>query len=552
MIVESQASCEDLRDYLKFSIDEGLIWLDQSRMVLMHVTALAELRQELIATLGVKQARRIFTRIGFISGENDAELARKKCASLSLAEAFAIGPKLHMLEGGVKAQLTKLKIDDKTGHFYGEITWQHSWEAETYIQQYGETKDSVCWMMLGYASGYTSSFFKSFIIFQEESCAASGCEYCHIIGQPLDDWPNAHELAFYYEAFKADHDYRYWQDMQQESPSVMACRELALKELTGGAAGIQDAYDFLSKAAATDVTVLLLGETGVGKERFARALHELSNRKNQPFVTVNCAALPTNLIESELFGVEKGAYTGAIASRAGKFERANNGTLFLDEIGELPLDAQAKLLRVLQEKEVERIGDNKTKKINVRLIAATNIDLEKAVENGSFRSDLFYRLNVYPILIPPLRERITDLPLLTEQILKQIATKHNKEVGKVSNKAMHILKNYHWPGNIRQLENVLERAVILVEPQQNIDEEHLAIQLPAIEQVNLNQAGVLNKQQVTIEQLLQKLLAEGVSLPDLEETILQKAVSLAKGNLAEAARMLGITRPQLSYRLKKQ
>jgi transcriptional regulator with GAF, ATPase, and Fis domain len=213
--------------------------------------------------------------------------------------------------------------------------------------------------------------------------------------------------------------------------------------------------------ADTDATVLILGETGTGKELIARSVHNLSRRKDRPLVKINCAALPANLIESELFGHEKGAFTGALKQKIGRFELADKGTIFLDEIGELPQDLQVKLLRVLQEGEFERLGDPKTLHIDVRVIAATNRNLEQAIIDGTFREDLYYRLNVVPIHIPPLRDRDNDIPLLVEHFIQKYSKKVGKHIDTVTQNVMHILQAYHWPGNVRELENIIERAVIL-------------------------------------------------------------------------------------------
>ena len=217
----------------------------------------------------------------------------------------------------------------------------------------------------------------------------------------------------------------------------------------------------VEQVAATDATVLILGETGTGKELIARAVHSLSHRRDRPLVKVNCAALPANLIESELFGHEKGAFTGALSKKIGRFELADGGTIFLDEIGELPLDLQVKLLRVLQEGEFERLGNPQTIRVNARIITATNRELEEAVTEGNFREDLFYRLNVFPILLPPLRERTDDIPLLVKHFVQKYSKKVGKHIDIVPQKAMDILQEYYWPGNVRELENVIERTVIL-------------------------------------------------------------------------------------------
>ncbi len=217
----------------------------------------------------------------------------------------------------------------------------------------------------------------------------------------------------------------------------------------------------VEQVAATDATVLITGESGTGKELLARAVHNLSSRRNRPLVKVNCAALPANLIESELFGHEKGAFTGAIQRKMGRFELADKGTLFLDEVGEMPLELQAKLLRVLQEGEFERLGSTQTLRVSVRVIAATNRNLDKSVEEGSFREDLFYRLNVFPIESPPLRERLEDIPVLVNHFIKKFGKRLGKPIEKVSQQVIDALQAYHWPGNIRELENLMERAIII-------------------------------------------------------------------------------------------
>ena len=238
------------------------------------------------------------------------------------------------------------------------------------------------------------------------------------------------------------------------------------EEMIGTSAAIKNVFQSIEKVATTDATVLLTGETGTGKELIARAIHHLSKRKDGVLVKVNCAAIPAGLIESELFGHEKGAFTGALARKIGRFELADRATIFLDEVGEIPLDLQTKLLRVLQEGEFERLGSTKTLKVSVRVIAATNRDLEQEVRTGRFRSDLFYRLKVFPIQLPALRDRKQDVPLLVSYFVKKYAAQMGKKVESVQASAMEMLKNYAWPGNIRELEHVIERAVILTQGSQ--------------------------------------------------------------------------------------
>jgi formate hydrogenlyase transcriptional activator len=233
--------------------------------------------------------------------------------------------------------------------------------------------------------------------------------------------------------------------------------------IVGTSAPLKTVLQEVSLVAPTETTVLILGETGTGKELIARALHDQSKRSNRPFIRVNCAAIPPSLIASELFGHEKGAFTGALQRRLGRFEAANGGTIFLDEIGELPMETQITLLRVIQEREFERVGSSHPVFVDVRIIAATNRDLKAAVNAGTFRQDMFYRLNVFPIHLPPLRERAGDIPLLAEYLVERYANKTGKNISRITKETIQMLQAYDWPGNIRELQNVIERAVIMSE-----------------------------------------------------------------------------------------
>lgn len=543
----------DLRRLVRFSAEDGTIWLAEHRMVLLHTAALAGLRKELLGSVGAEHARRVLTRMGYASGMRDAELARKLRGDQSRVDAFVIGPQLHMLEGSVKVKPVRIDMDVDAGTFAGEFEWDNSWEAEAHVKEFGPQKDPVCWMLLGYASGYTTAFMGKFILFKEVECVACGAPHCRIVGKPVDEWPDAAEHTIYYEADSIV------SRLLELRTQVDALRETLdeqrqVSNLIGSSVAFQRAYELVIKAAKTNVTVLLTGETGVGKERFARTLHDMSRRADRPFVAVNCAALPHDLVESELFGVEKGAFTGAHATRAGKFERAEGGTLFLDEIGELPLAAQAKILRVLQENEFERLGDDKTRKVNVRIIAATNVELVQAVKDGRFRADLFYRLNVYPIAIPPLRERVLDIPPLVNAMIEKFNAMHGKRVAGITDKAMNALKAYQWPGNVRELENMIERGIILAPIDGWIEVDHLFPSLNEEELRNIGieeDGGLSERRPVEQQRLCEAILGSGMSLDEIESMLLREAVDRSTGNLAGAARMLGLTRPQLTYRLKR-
>ena len=541
----------DLRRLLRFEPDSGAIWLGDTRMVLMHTSALAELRQDLMSSVGADHARRILTRMGYACGLSDAEYAIKQRPNDTLESRFLIGPQLHMLEGAAKVTPTQLSFDVALGQFYGAFRWDQSWEAYAHQQKFGQVDHPACWVLLGYASGYTSAFMGKLILFKETLCAASGDEHCQIVGRPIEEWPDGEAHRMYFT-----------DDSLMEKLEALQSQVEALKssiepehpsgQLIGKSSAFRKAYALMEKAAKTQVTVLLTGETGVGKERFARAVHELSPRRNAPFVAVNCAALPAELIEAELFGVEKGAYTGAHAARAGRFERAHGGTLLLDEVGDLPLPAQAKLLRVLQEGEVERVGAEVTRQVNVRLIAATNVDLEKAVREGRFRQDLWYRLNVYPICLPPLRERLADVPALATAMLTRFCTIHDKRVSGFAERAMQSLEQHQWPGNVRELENLVERGVILACQGGMIEVEHLFPNLPQAAQASFDANGQLAElPSAQDDDLSARILDSGSSLDEIEARVLNHAVARAGGNLSQAARLLGLSRAQLAYRQKR-
>ncbi len=541
----------DLRRMVHFSAGDGRIWLAGQRMLLVHAAALGALRRELIGTIGREHTRRLLMRAGYASGERDAALARQVRSDASVLDMFAVGPQLHMLEGAVQVTPERCEIDVAAGRFHGVFRWDHSWEVETHVRDFGPEDEPVCWMLLGYASGYTSGFMGRPTLFKEVACAACGQPHCRIEGRVLADWPDAEAMA---RDYAADSMIVRLEDLQSQVDTLRSTLQPAdeLGPLIGRSKAFDAAARLLRKAASTQVTVLLTGETGVGKERFARALHAMSPRAGKPFVAVNCAALPAELIESELFGAEKGAFTGAGAARPGRFERADGGTLMLDELGELPLTAQAKLLRVLQQGEIERLGGTQTRKVDVRVVAATNVDLQAAVASGRFRSDLMYRLNVYPIRIPPLRERVGDIEPLAAHLLARFCALHGKRAAGFTDRALDAMRAYPWPGNVRELENLIERGVILASPGEPVDVHALFPTLPGQPPVTVNAAGELERCAPSDSPALyDELVARGLSLDALEDALIQEAVQRADGNLAAAARALGLTRPQLSYRLQR-
>ncbi len=297
---------------------------------------------------------------------------------------------------------------------------------------------------------------------------------------------------------------------------------------------MQEVLATVERVAPTNSTILLGGESGVGKDLIARAIHEKSKRASGPFLKINSTAIPENLLESELFGFEKGAFTGAVASKPGKFELADKGTLFLDEIGDVPPAIQVKLLRVLQEREFERLGGTRTIKVDVRLIAATNRDLREALEQGTFREDLYYRLNVVPIDIAPLRERREDIPDLANLFIARFAGDSGKPVEGITPEAMQILVNHHWPGNVRELQNVIERACALAKD---------SVLTPADIHLDVRPSKAANG--------AAGFLPDGMTLEQWEDEMVQEALRRANGNKSQAARLLGLSRNALRYRLSK-
>lgn len=322
---------------------------------------------------------------------------------------------------------------------------------------------------------------------------------------------------------------------EKEKLTLELKKKYSLQNVIGISDKMQEVFKTALKAAKTKATILLIGESGTGKELIAKAIHFESDRSKGPFLAINCAAIPENLLEAELFGYEKGAFTGALVSKPGKFELANGGTIFLDEIGDLPLSLQAKLLRVIQDKTFERIGGTKSIKVDVRIIAATNKNLEEMVKSGAFREDLYFRLNVIPIFLPPLRERKEDIPLLIDHFLK----KFNKEYGKnitISKPAMEKLINYSWPGNVRELENTIERLVILAE-----GDEITLQDLPFY----IRQEGEMKTVGINLKDSLP------TQLELLEKKAIEEALKACNYNQTKAAKMLGLTKRQINYKIKK-
>jgi nitrogen regulation protein NR(I) len=326
------------------------------------------------------------------------------------------------------------------------------------------------------------------------------------------------------------------------SQDVQASPELSRYQMIGQTLAMKALYEMIDKVADTPSSVLITGESGTGKELIAAALHYKSSRKEQPFIKINCAAIPRELMESELFGHEKGAFTGAVQAKPGRFELADRGTLFLDEIAEIPVEMQVKLLRAIQEHEFERVGGVTTLKVNVRLVAATNRDLLKEVEAGRFREDLYYRLNVVPVALPPLRERKEDIPLLVEHFIAKYNARLGRQVQGIRPEALNLIMNYRWPGNIRELENVTERCILFAEGTEivaaNLPEDLLEKSTPA-------PAAAQIGQDASMKAIVKQATAE------LEKDLIVAALAETSGNVTQAAKRLKISRKSLQNKMKE-
>jgi transcriptional regulator with GAF, ATPase, and Fis domain len=577
----------DLFPSLHFNPNQGLIWLDDQRMVLFHMEDIGVLRQELIDSCGVEAARSFITRMGYASGGRAAKVAMKvrKPDSNSFLDTLYTGAQLHALEGITTTKLITGEADPATGHLFGEFLWRSSFESQVHLSSYGVCSHPACWLLAGYGSGFLSTCMGKRILVREVACRAMGDDECRGIAKPLEAWnAEAAEDVRYLEtpeltASFSDRSAHKPKAIRRPRPTqaleLATTRTPPVRTATGPVVGASAAFNAVmhkvQRVAPTNTTVLFLGESGVGKSSIAKELHRLSKRGNEKFVEINCAAIPEQLMEAELFGVERGAYTGAHARRPGRFEQANRGTLFLDEIGTLSFTAQGKLLRVIQNGEFEPLGSVQTKKVDVRIIAATNLNLQTCVKQGTFREDLFFRLNVFPILIPPLRKRRDDIPLLLQYMLRKYGGDDERHVKGVTAAALRAILNYEWPGNIREMENVIERGVILSDPDEPLDVRHLfSFDTPnsSHDILGLNSLGLLSKCPSdnlagydgdpdavgdSLDEWAANLIKSGRqhSFDEAGDALIRAAVKETKGNLAKAATILGLTRNQVEYRAKK-
>lgn len=544
-----------LLERLEFDEAEGTIHWKHRRMLLFDADAMGLLRKELIETLGLSRAKRILTRFGYACGYRDALTSKDLVQWKNDEEFWKFGPWLHAQEGIVHVRVLHSKIDKTKGVFEVEAEWQNSYEAEQHRIHVGPSDCPVCWTLTGYASGHASAVFGRQVFCYERECTGKGDKRCLVVARKGDDVSEevlALKALYQVEDVEAERE-RLLESLEQHARELerQRVKVIALEtqiaylqeailhgsgryEIVGRDQKFRRIIADVNRVAPTTTTVIICGETGTGKELIARAIHAKSTRKDRPLVTVNCAALPQGLVESELFGHEKGAFTGALQRKLGRFEIANGGTVFLDEVGELPLETQAKLLRVLQEGDFERLGGTQPIHVDVRLIAATNRELSKLVTEGKFRDDLYYRLNVFTIHIPPLRERPDDIALLANYFVQKFRAEFSKNISHIKQESIDRLKQYHWPGNIRELEHIIERAVLIS------DESVLAIDLPF--------TGAVAAPVATIADDKVRTLAE------MERFYIEAVLKHACGAIAGkggAAEILGVPPSTLRNRMKK-
>ena len=464
---------QDLQLDELIAFDEGTLSFQGRRVVLHDMHAMARFRKDLVNATGQEHARSILTRFGFYWGHNDAAAMRRVFEWENLEELLRAGPRLHALQGVTKAIVRSLEFNSDDGHLHTEVEWHDSAEATEHLEEFGRSNSPSCWILCGYASGYASFCVGHDVYFVEKTCAACGDELCYAVGKDRESWGD--EIEPHLQFFQIEDVRRTVLELTERLKRTtfeLELKDKRVRELEG--LPLTDIADVRSKEFQTvlalgarvarfDSSVLLVGETGVGKEVIARYIHDQSERRREKFVAVDCSALPETILESELFGHKAGSFTGAVRDRKGLFEEGEGGTIFLDEIGEVPPPIQVKLLRVLQERKIRRVGENKERKVNVRVMAASNKDLKAAVREGSFRDDLYYRLRVVELEIPPLRERPEDILPLARFFVERLARKLDLPNLQLDASCIDVLQRHSWPGNVRELENALERAAVLSE-----------------------------------------------------------------------------------------
>jgi len=531
----------DLRELLAFDPAGGVIRFGGERTLLFDAVALGLLRKELIDSFGLTVARGILTRFGYAHGWRTAESLRSQFPWDSENEWRIAGARLHMLRGEVIVEPTA-KASDEGAEPFVESIWHESYEAEQHLLHLGQADAPVCWALAGFASGYLSFANRREVYCVEDRCRGQGDSTCHLVGRFKEDWGPViePELAFYRKEC-IESALEGVSTALRTAERRLRARRQELARLAPGAEerrgfvvrseAMHRVLDLAQRVAKVESTALITGESGVGKERIARLIHEDSPRSARSFVAVNCGAVAETLLESELFGHARGAFTGADRDRAGLFEAASGGTLFLDEIGEVAPAMQVKLLRALQEREIRRVGESRPRPVDVRVVAATNRNLADEVAAGGFRKDLYYRLRVIEVRVPALRERSEDVLPLARVFLAETAGRMGRKVTGFTPRAADQLLRHEWPGNVRELQNAVEHAVALCTGSRvDVEDlpEELRVALPPPRPTGRTRP-----------------------LDEVERECILAAVESAGGNRTRAASELGIGLATLKRKLKR-
>ena len=526
----------DLKELLEVDAGGGLIRFAGQRALLFDAVAQGLLRKELIDTFGVRVARGLLSRFGYAHGQRLAEALRTQFKWDSDEDWLRAGSRIYALQG--------LFLLEPGSHFSFDQdggSWRVSYEAEQHLLHLGRADYPVCWTLCGLASGYLSRAAGRELFAVEDRCMAKGDSACHITVKTAEEWGDSQgDQLLGYKRVEIDAALLEITEKlkRTERELLRHTRKLAqvakIEEDPAGivarSPGMQRVMEFARTIAKVDSTVLITGESGTGKERLARFVHDQSACADGPFIAINCGAISESLLESELFGHARGAFTGATGDRPGLFEAANGGTLFLDEVGEIPSAMQVKLLRALQEREVRRVGENTSRRIHVRIVTATNKDLGHEVEEKNFRSDLYYRLKVMELSIPPLRERREDILPLARMLLAEASLRMKRSVDGFSASVADCLVGYAWPGNVRELANVMERAVA-VAPKNRVDLGDLPPEVRLAQPLPSAKAGIRPLEFIEKDYILSVLETKG-------------------GNRKQASEALGIGEATLQRKLK--
>lgn len=459
------------KELLELDPEGGVLRFAGQRALLLDAVAMGLLRKYLIENFGLTAARAVLTQFGFAHGWRMAEAMQAEFKWDSDEDWRLAGPRLNTLEGLFRVESGGRDARSKEGSVLVA-----SYEAEQHLLHLGRADTSVCWTICGLTSGYLSRIAGKEIYVLEDRCLGKGDAVCHLFGRTREDWGDerADDLRFFESTRLADcldvSLHRVTETLKATERKLREHRRALVRVardveeplgIVAKSPAMQKLVDLARRVAKVDSTVLITGESGSGKERIARLVHQESKRTAAPFIAINCGAIPETLLESELFGHARGAFTGATQDRPGLFEAANSGTLLLDEVGEVSQGMQVKLLRALQEREIRRVGENKNRRVDVRIVAATNRDLAHGVAGGAFRQDLYYRLKVVELHVPPLRERRDDVLPLARVLLGEAALRMKRQISGLVPGAADQLLRYEWPGNVRELENAMERAVAL-------------------------------------------------------------------------------------------